>query len=118
MAAFIGTPPMNLVPSADLPGVDAPSGTATIGIRPEEIALVADGTSVPLTARVLSVEYLGADQLVALGVGAGRMLMRYPGQAPVLAPELALALPRKALHFFDSAGRRLPSPSDETSPHQ
>jgi sn-glycerol 3-phosphate transport system ATP-binding protein len=118
VAAFIGTPPMNLVPLSEFGGLQAPSGTVTVGIRPEEIALAPDEGSFPMTARVLSVEYLGADQLVALGIGGAKMLMRYPGQAPILAPELTLALPRRALHFFDAGGRRLPSPSDELPPPQ
>jgi sn-glycerol 3-phosphate transport system ATP-binding protein len=117
VAAFIGTPPMNLVPAADLPQVQAPGATATIGIRPEEIILETGENAVSLTARVLSVEYLGADQLVALSVGAGRLLMRYPGQAPILSAELTIALPRSALHFFDASGRRQPSPSDDISTH-
>lgn len=54
VAGFIGTPPMNLLPRNALPDISAPEGTATIGIRPEDMALSGSGHRV--RARVLDVE--------------------------------------------------------------
>ncbi|MFO7920922.1 MAG: ABC transporter ATP-binding protein [Nioella sp.] len=112
VAGFIGTPPMNLLPRAAIPGVAAPAGAATIGIRPEEVAQGGDGLR--LRAAVRSVEYLGADQIVTLEVGGARLLLRQSGQALPPGDALSLTLPEPALHFFDDAGRRLPSPSDQS----
>src|SRR6476660_1628047 len=55
-ARFVGTPPMNVVA---LPGLSAPG--RLLGVRPEDVRIGAEG----LDAVVESVEYLGADSLVA-----------------------------------------------------
>jgi sn-glycerol 3-phosphate transport system ATP-binding protein len=70
-ASFVGSPPMNLL---RLNG----SGEIT-GIRPEDVRLGAEG----LEARVESVEYLGADSLVAARAGEQLFLARVPGRAEV-----------------------------------
>ncbi|SDX08174.1 ABC transporter ATP-binding protein [Roseicitreum antarcticum] len=111
VASFIGTPPMNLVPRAALADIPAPKATATIGIRPEDIAQ--DGDGHPIRAQVRGVEYLGADQLVALDLGGARLLVRQSGHALPPGDALALVLPAQALHFFDAAGHRLPARADE-----
>ena len=119
VAGVIGTPPMNLIPVADLPGLPAPKGTATIGIRPEDLLAQPAPQAHSLTAQVLNIEYLGADQLVALQLGSSRILLRQPGQTPPAQQSLTLGLPADALHFFDQHGRRLPGLSDTTPlPHQ
>jgi sn-glycerol 3-phosphate transport system ATP-binding protein len=105
VAGFIGTPPMNLLPRDALPDISAPQGTATIGIRPEDIALTGPGHRT--RARVLGVEYLGADQIVSLALNDARLSLRLTGQATVFDEVQALTLPMQALHFFDAAGQRL-----------
>src|SRR5262245_58963638 len=72
-ARFIGTPPMNLVRLATGPGGAVVAGTdgpavlpgagedRLLGVRPEALRLV-EGAG--LAARVLGVEYLGADSIV------------------------------------------------------
>lgn len=110
VAGFIGTPPMNLLPRAALPDLPAPTEAATIGIRPEEV--VQAGTGHPVSAHLRGVEYLGADQIVTLEVGGARLVLRQSGQALPPGDALSLRVPEPALHFFDHAGRRLPSPSD------
>src|SRR6185436_14159208 len=72
-AGFIGAPPMNLL---KLNG----AGTIT-GVRPEDIRLAGAG----LEARVESVEYLGADTLVAARAGEQSLLVRVAGRAAVRA---------------------------------
>jgi len=88
-AGFIGAPPMNLLPlspkgegwvyaGTDTPAPHAGSEAATLGIRPEDIAIAADG---PLPAIVESVEYLGADTLVSARAGDSAFLARVPRHA-------------------------------------
>jgi sn-glycerol 3-phosphate transport system ATP-binding protein len=70
-ASFIGAPPMNLL---ELNG----SGEIT-GVRPEDVRLADSG----LEARVESVEYLGADTLVAARTGGQLVMARLPGRTSV-----------------------------------
>ncbi|MBQ2263643.1 MAG: ABC transporter ATP-binding protein [Loktanella sp.] len=116
VAGFIGTPPMNLIPRNALPGLDAPANATTIGIRPEDVTPLESGAGPQVTARVMAVEYLGADQLVTLAIEGATLLLRLTGRAGALPATLDLRLPQLALHFFDAAGHRLPSPSDLSHP--
>src|SRR3954451_14865419 len=64
-ARFVGTPPMNVIPAALMPGdIAIPGGrardTLAIGVRPEAARLGAEGVA----ATVAAAEYLGADTLV------------------------------------------------------
>jgi len=80
-ARFIGTPPMNVFPISDaVRGALAPSLPAEIvartdllvGIRPEEIFLSDSGVE----ARLVNVEYLGADKILHCDLGGHRILVR------------------------------------------
>ena len=95
-ASFIGAPPMNLL---RLNG----SGEMT-GVRPEDIRLSGEG----LEARVESVEYLGADTLVAARAGDELFLARVPGRATVRAGDtVRAAWDSQHEHRFDAhTGRR------------
>ena len=109
VARFVGTPPMNLIPAEALAGrVDLPHG-ATLGLRPEDIALVPGG----LPARLTGVEYLGADQLAAFEIGPERapatVLVRLPARLPLEAAGLGLGWPPDACHLFGADGLRLSS---------
>ncbi|MFN4101065.1 MAG: ABC transporter ATP-binding protein [Pararhodobacter sp.] len=111
VARFIGTPPMNLIPAEALPGhlpADLPSGS-TLGVRPEDITLTADGIPATLTG----IEYLGADQLAAFEIGPdsarARVLVRLPARMPLPADGHRLHWPDIARHLFDADGRRLSS---------
>jgi sn-glycerol 3-phosphate transport system ATP-binding protein len=116
-ARFIGTPPMNILTLADGPrgavvaGTDGPvvlegkGGGRLLGVRPEDVTLLAAG-AVP--ARVVSVEYLGADSLVVCAVGGDRVTVRAPGRVDIQpgAPVM-LGWTRRGVHVFDAAtGRR------------
>ncbi len=116
VAGFIGTPPMNLIPRTALGSVPAPQGTATIGIRPEDMTLQGDGHRVE--ARVREVEYLGADTLVALEIDGARVVLRQSGQAAPLRDRVTATLPGDRLHFFDSRGQRIARPDDDLSDQQ
>jgi ABC-type sugar transport system ATPase subunit len=128
VAAFIGTPSMNLLPARlqggvlrgpgfDLPApawlTARPSGAAdeiTVGIRPQDLR-VDDGG--PMHVHVDLVEYLGTESQVvghlqgssSPGDGSPRLRITatLPGDAHALAgTSLALAAPPERLHFFDT----------------
>jgi sn-glycerol 3-phosphate transport system ATP-binding protein len=95
-AGFIGAPPMNLM---KLNG-------AVTGVRPEDMRIGGDG----MEAKVESVEYLGADSLVAARSAEHSLLVRVPGHAMAREGEtVRIAWPREREHHFDAqTGRRKP----------
>jgi sn-glycerol 3-phosphate transport system ATP-binding protein len=115
-AGFIGTPPMNLLPldnadvahwaRANLAG-RLPKGALTgliLGVRPEKISLAETG----LAAEVLSLEYLGADSLIACKTGACELIVRQSGRVKLAAGKrIHLKWPEAESHFFEAdSGRR------------
>jgi len=115
-AGFIGTPPMNLLPLSDgelaewarsnlaasLPQM--PLDTLMLGVRPEKISLTDSGP----TAEVISLEYLGADSLIACRLAGREATIRLSGKVR-LAPQqrIHLSWPAAESHLFDAAsGRR------------
>ncbi|MFN6977390.1 MAG: TOBE domain-containing protein [Gemmobacter sp.] len=133
VATFLGAPLMNLLPAdatatggrstlhvdgatLTLAGGIAP-GPATIGIRPEALALgerAAGGLT--LAGRVQHVEHLGAETLIELAVGAldgghadRTLTARLPGtRAMTRGDGAVLSAAPEALHLFDEAGRAVP----------
>lgn len=119
VARFIGTPPMNLIPTASLRAAGAvlPDSVqdALVGLRPEEITLgdtrgdtagdTGDGHAI--TADLHSVEYLGADLLITARLGADPLVIRHPAHLPRPTGRLHLHWPADALHLFDATGRRI-----------
>ncbi len=102
VARFVGTPPMNLLE-------DAAGDGRVLGVRPEDITLSPGGVE----AAVESVEYLGADTILACRSGGQRVLVRLAGQS-ALQPGARVALnwAAGARHLFDKAsGRRMNAPA-------
>ncbi|MEJ0070256.1 MAG: ABC transporter ATP-binding protein [Pseudomonadota bacterium] len=110
-ARFIGTPPMNIVALAQgaggavIAGSDgppvlrAPAAGLLLGIRPEDILLGARGQP----ARVETVEYLGADSVVACAIGSERLTARAPGRVALArGTPVQLAWAPGAIHLFDT----------------
>ena len=98
-ARFIGTPPMNVV-------TDSRHEGGLLGVRPEDVCL---GEAGALAARVVAVEYLGADSIVLCAAGAETIAVRAPGRVQ-LVPGAAVRLgwDPDAVHLFEAAsGRRL-----------
>jgi sn-glycerol 3-phosphate transport system ATP-binding protein len=95
-AGFIGAPPMNLMKV---------NGALT-GVRPEDMRIADDG----MEAKVESVEYLGADSLVAARAGEHSLLVRVPGHARLTeGAAVHVAWHRDHEHHFDAqTGRRQP----------
>ena len=98
-AGFIGAPPMNLMRHN---GSDK-----LLGVRPEDMQIQAWGRE-GVEARVESVEYLGADSLVAVRAMDQPMLVRVPGHARLAEGDnVRIAWDRDREHHFDSqTGRR------------
>ena len=102
VAAFIGTPAMNLVPAEIMDG--AGGGGRIAGFRPEHIE-IANGHSggLDFTARVEVVEYLGDEQLVHLTRKDTAIQAKLPVEEQVGAgQELKLTVPRGKLLLFDA----------------
>ena len=103
-ASFIGAPPMNLMKLGTAPGL--------LGVRPEDMRLEARGTRHEaqgggLDAVVETIEYLGADSLVAALVHAQPILVRVPGRAAVRAGDtVRIAWDPQHEHRFDHNGGR------------
>ena len=117
VAGFIGSPPLNLLPVSvaamlrlNQPLLSAGSEVATIGIRPEAIALRASDLRQPLrfTADLELVEALGAESLLHLRLGEWPLLARIPGSVDCAAGDrLDLAMDGSALCFFGPDGQRI-----------
>lgn len=105
VAGFIGAPAMNLFPDPD------PARRAMLGVRPEQMQLRPAGEG--LAARVLAVEYLGAESLLICEAGPtadpARIVLRTGGHADTQRGDaIGLAWPDHALHRFDrDSGLRL-----------
>ncbi|WP_431098525.1 ABC transporter ATP-binding protein [Polaromonas aquatica] len=104
VAGFIGSPRMNFVPVAQMPG--ARPGTSTVGIRPEHAQLSNDG---PLQMKVSQVEQLGSTSILH-----GNVVPDAPfevilgGQTSIQRGDtVKVTAPSEHLHFFDQNGLRL-----------
>jgi sn-glycerol 3-phosphate transport system ATP-binding protein len=128
VAAFIGAPPMNLLPLRDaglqLQGASGEAGI--LGIRPEDFqvsngAVPSGGVALGLT--VEAIERVGAETYVyglraqrdgEAAVSAkpgelppGEILIRVPGQTgPAIGERITVAAPRDKLHLFSADGRQ------------
>jgi len=100
-ASFIGAPPMNLMPRGD----------RVIGVRPEDMTIAArDAAPGGVDAVVETVEYLGADSLVAASSEGKALLVRVPGRSRLAAGEtIRVAWEAAHEHHFDkNTGGRQP----------
>ena len=115
VAAFMGSPPMNLLPGvvrdgtlhvggAAITEVATPNGPVTVGARPEHLEVrttVADGT---VPARVDFVEPLGSHALVTAIVDDETRVIVHAPAGTQLDPgtRVGLALPPERTYFFDA----------------
>jgi sn-glycerol 3-phosphate transport system ATP-binding protein len=117
VAAFIGAPPMNLLPmtAADAAafdgGLKVPAEGAIVGIRPEELSLASPGSEtsgIALPIQVSAVERIGAESFVYGALGQGDdIIVRVPGQTVPAPGERAVAVAERSnLHLFSRDGRR------------
>ena len=104
VAGFIGSPRMNFVPAAQMPGAKA--GAQTVGLRPEHAQLSDDG---PLQLAVTQVEQLGSTSILH-----GKVVPDAPfelilnGQTTIKRGDtVKVSAPAEQLHYFDANGLRL-----------
>jgi multiple sugar transport system ATP-binding protein len=122
-AQRLGSPQINLLPAGALGVADGPGGTATIGVRPEDIML--NGSGAP--ASVLTVEHLGVESIALLDVGGHHVHALLGARTNVNAGDRVMAsIEPGAVLFFDAQGDRiavqtpmprqtLPVPAGETT---
>jgi len=104
-AQFLGTPPMNVIPRANLE-IDIPAREDAffVGVRPEKIRFSNNG----LPAVVLSIDYMGAETIVRAEHQGVTMLARIEGRPEVSEGErICLAWDPRDLHEFDRDGTRI-----------
>ncbi|WP_418602636.1 ABC transporter ATP-binding protein [Mycolicibacterium sp. SCSIO 43805] len=114
VAAFMGSPPMNLLPGevrsgvlhvggAELSTVPCPDGPVTVGARPEHLEVRGAGGEGVVPARVDFVEPLGSHVLITADVDATRVIVQAPAGTD-FAPGTAigLVLPPQHTYFFDA----------------
>jgi sn-glycerol 3-phosphate transport system ATP-binding protein len=118
VAAFIGSPAMNLLSAqhegdmlhlggAQLPAPDEGRGPVTLGIRPEDFGRAAPGTMGAVQTRVEYVEELGATRLIHGRVDGQALIALWPAGVEV-PEEVWLSASPAALHLFHrETGRRL-----------
>ncbi len=112
-ARFLGTPPMNVVALDAAGAIEGSAGNRVaeaglgfaLGIRPEDIRIAQGG----IQARIETVEYLGADTLVAGRIGKETIVARLPGRVRHGVGEtVALAWDKDRQHIFNlSDGNRI-----------
>jgi len=119
-AAFIGTPPMNLLKTTAIDSglaiesenqtlvLGATNRPVMLGIRPEHI-YVSDEQSGGVAAELLMSDYLGAETILTARIGQQEILIRAQGRINVPQPVGARLRWRAAdVHVFDTAtGRRV-----------
>jgi sn-glycerol 3-phosphate transport system ATP-binding protein len=106
-ARFIGTPAMNLVrlEGQRIAGseVGVTHSASHLGLRPEAITLGG-----PVPARVLSVEYLGADLVLRCAVGSEPITVRTEGRTDLACGSaVMLGWRPEDEHYFDAEGARV-----------
>lgn len=124
VARFVGSPSMNVL-DASVEGnaavvaggaVPLPSGigvaggtTVTVGIRPEHLQ-IANGDEPAIEGQVLSTEWLGHEQVVAVEIGGQTVSVRSVDSGVIAHPgsSLRLAADVAHVHVFDhTTGRRI-----------
>ena len=115
VASFIGAPGMNLVSldrlaasGVDLSGL--PQGTATLGCRPEDIAVDPSVEDIAIGMTVDAVELAGSETLLhlhATGSGANVVVRRQGAVDLPAGGSTRIGFPRERLHCFDKQGQRI-----------
>ncbi len=105
VAGFIGSPRMNFIAGK----LAEKHGAATIGVRPEHIAVVKSGGD--WQASIILAEHLGSDSFLHVDAGeAGRLVVRAPGDfAGKPGDSISLKPDAGRLHRFDAAGSAMRS---------
>lgn len=119
VATFIGSPSMNLMQMAKktdswsmTSDASVPSGTATLGIRPEDLHLITDvpGDEIfTASVKVAAVELVGAESYVHGTLADGSdIVFRVAGRSRIEMDDMVqIGAKPSDLHYFDANGARL-----------
>lgn len=121
VAAFIGSPAMNLIPRAGLNGAIVtamPDAAHTVGVRAEtveltETASASDNDAIRLPVEVTAIEPVGAESYVHVSATGGEnapvsLVVRQQGQARYDAGQTLTAhIPADAVHLYGQDTKRL-----------
>ena len=114
VAGFLGSPRMNFLPAALAEGLagSLPSGTVTVGIRPEQLRWVVAEDTAGLPVRLERIEHLGDVALLHCQVlGGGEPVIVKSALGPTALPPLQhtlwLQADRERVLAFDAAGQLL-----------
>ena len=115
VAAFIGSPKINLLPITgaalrDFGALGGAAGAAELGIRPEQLSIGGD-SGVGATGTVALVEYLGSEIFIHVAMPAGDVLRvkSTPAAPPRIGEPLRVSFDPATAHYFDAQGMRLAS---------
>ena len=107
VAGFVGSTQMNFLPAQEVP-IELPAQarngrSVTVGIRPENLLLVAsDSAEATLKAKVNLVEPLGAKDVVHVTIDRQDLrVIATPGMRPRIGDQVGIAFDRQRLHVFD-----------------
>ncbi|MEM8586780.1 MAG: ABC transporter ATP-binding protein [Pseudomonadota bacterium] len=107
VAQRLSSPPLNLV-DPSLFGIEAPAGTSTVGVRPEDITI---GQPSGVEGSTTLVERLGAETVAVLQVNGTKIQALVDPQATVGEGEtVRVGVVESAPMFFDRDGRRIDVP--------
>ncbi len=107
VAGFIGSPRMNFIPAALLPG--QAQAEHSVGVRPEHALLAPAGASGEIALRVTQVEQLGSSSLLHGSLADNTPFeLVLAGQTHIQRGDsVGIDLPPAQLHRFDAHGLRL-----------
>ena len=107
VACRLGSPRINLLPAALFPDMQVPSGTATIGVRPEDVLLNGRGPA----GQVSVVEALGPETVIEIDLAGSQLrALLAPGDKIRSGDSVHVApRPGRAL-YFDAKGIRIAAP--------
>ena len=116
VASFLGSPPMNFLPVQVAGGRvvlfngsstvcrGTSSGVAELGLRPENLTLVADPAQALVRGEVTLIEPLGADTLITVKAQAHKLIVRVIGASVLrLGEQVGLTWNPQDHHLFDGA---------------
>ncbi len=107
VAQRLSSPPLNLV-DPSLFGIEAPAGTSTVGVRPEDITI---GQPSGVEGSTTLVERLGAETVAVLQVNGTQIQALVDPQATIGEGEtVRVGVAENAPMFFDRDGRRIDAP--------
>ncbi len=114
-AAFIGTPPMNLLKTTsgsmgrviigedETPVIENTPQELILGVRPEHITIFDTAGHGGIKGKLLAADYQGADTIVTVQVGNQKVLVRSPGRVTVSKSDDAwLTWQANNVHVFNA----------------